>query len=274
MRSTRFLTVLLALCMATVLRAAPNDALEHREWKIDGVTREALVHLPSDTSKPMPLVFVFHGHGGNSKRAAQMFRIGQLWPEAIVVYPQGIPTPGRLTDPQGEKNGWQKEIGDQDDRDLHFFDAMLESIRKEQKVDESRIFVTGHSNGGSFTYLLLAARGDVFAAIAPSGALEAHDVKQMKPKPVFHVAGSKDPLVKFEWQKEMINAMIRKNGCDPEGKKDGELITRYESKTGNPVVTYIYNGGHGFPPEAPAQIVKFFKIQQKPTTQPTKTSGT
>ena len=36
----RFLTVLLALCMATVLRAAPNDALEHREWKIDGVTRD------------------------------------------------------------------------------------------------------------------------------------------------------------------------------------------------------------------------------------------
>ena len=38
MRSTRFLTVLLALWMATVLRAAPDDALEHREWKIDGAT--------------------------------------------------------------------------------------------------------------------------------------------------------------------------------------------------------------------------------------------
>jgi polyhydroxybutyrate depolymerase len=262
------MTVLLAICMATLLRAAPDGSVEHREWKIDGVTREALIHLPSDTSKPAPLVFVYHGHGGNSNQAARSFHIGQLWPDAIVVYPQGLPTPGRLTDPEGKKNGWQKEIGDQNDRDLKFFDAMLESIRKEQKVDDSRIYVTGHSNGGSFTYLLLAARGDVFAAIAPSGALEARDIKLMKPKPVFHVAGSKDPLVKFEWQKEMIDVMIRKNGCDPKGTKVNDRITTYESKTDTPVVTYIYNGGHGFPPEAPAEIVKFLKTQQKPTTQP------
>jgi polyhydroxybutyrate depolymerase len=262
------MTVLLAMCMVTLLHAAPSDALVHKEWTIDGVKREALLYLPSDTSKTAPLVFVFHGHGGNSNQAARSFHVHTLWPEAIVVYPQGIPTPGRLTDSKGEKNGWQKEIGDQNDRDLKFFDAMLESLRKEQKIDESRIFVTGHSNGGSYTYLLLAARGDLFAAIAPSGALEAHDIKQMKPKPVFHVAGSKDPLVKFEWQKEMIDAMIRKNGCEKEGKPDGDLIMRYESKTGNPVVTYIYNGGHGFPPDAPTQIVKFFKTQQKPTTQP------
>ena len=268
MRSTRWAVTLLIVCLAFVVRAAPDSSLVHREWTIDGVKREALVHVPADTSSPAPLVFVYHGHGGNSNQASRSFHLHDLWPEAIVVYPQGLPTPGRLTDPKGEKNGWQKEIGDQSDRDVKFFDAMLESIRKDQKVDDSRIFVTGHSNGGSFTYLLLAARGDVFAAIAPSGALEAHDIKLMKAKPLFHVAGLKDPLVKFEWQKEMIDAMLRKNGCDPNGTKDGDRITRYESKNNTPVVTYFYNGGHGFPPEAPAEIVKFFKDQKKPTTQP------
>jgi polyhydroxybutyrate depolymerase len=258
----------LFIAFTTFAAHAADKPLVHREWTIDGVKREALVYLPSDTKSPAPLVFVFHGHGGNSNQAARSFHIHDLWPEAIVIYPQGIPTPGRLTDPKGEKNGWQKEIGDQNDRDLNFFDAMLESLRKEQKVDDARIFVTGHSNGGSFTYLLLAARGDQFAAIAPSGALETRDARSMKPKPLFHVAGAKDPLVKFEWQKQMFEMMIRKNGCDPTGVKDGERITRYASKENKPVVTYIYNGGHAFPPEVPKEIVKFFKAQTRPTTQP------
>src|SRR4051812_1317347 len=115
MRSTRLVTVLFAICAASFLRAAPADALAHREWTVDGVKREALVYLPSDTSKPAPLVFVFHGHGGSSNQAARSFRIHELWPEAIVVYPQGLHTPGRLTDPNGEKNGWQAQIGDQND---------------------------------------------------------------------------------------------------------------------------------------------------------------
>ncbi len=267
MRSIRWICAGLILLTTLNLRAA-DDAPVHREWTVDGVKREALVYLPTDNKTPAPLVFVFHGHGGNSRQVARSFHIHDVWPEAIVVYPQGLPTPGRLTDPDGKKNGWQKEIGDQNDRDLKFFDAMLESIRKDQKVDDSRIYVTGHSNGGSFTYLLLAARGDVFAAIAPSGALEAHDIKQMKPKPLFHIAGENDPLVKFDWQRQMIDAMIRKNDCDPKGTKQTDVMTRYESKIGAPVVTYIFNGGHAVPPEAPAEIVKFFKSQQKPTTQP------
>ena len=80
---------------------------------------------------------------------------------------QGLPTPGQLTDPEGKRNGWQKTVGDQKDRDLKFFDAVLTKLKADYKVDESRIYSMGHSNGGGFTYLLWAARGDQFAAFAP-----------------------------------------------------------------------------------------------------------
>ncbi len=52
------------------------------------------------------------------------------WPEAIVVYMQGLNTPGALTDPDGKRPGWQKTFGDQGDRDLKFFDAVLATLRK------------------------------------------------------------------------------------------------------------------------------------------------
>ncbi|MFY8056754.1 MAG: hypothetical protein ACOVRM_03375, partial [Planctomycetaceae bacterium] len=59
--------------------------------------------------------------------------------------------------------GWQKSAGDQQDRDLKFFDVVLQSLRSEYRVDDRRIYATGHSNGGGFTYLLWSERSAVFA---------------------------------------------------------------------------------------------------------------
>ncbi|QOV92493.1 prolyl oligopeptidase family serine peptidase [Humisphaera borealis] len=209
-------------------------------------------------------MFVFHGHGGSMKNAARQFHIHDLWPEAIAVYLQGLNTPGRLTDPEGKKPGWQSGPGDQGDRDLKLFDTVLKSLKETYKVDESRIYSTGHSNGGGFTYLLWAARGEVFAAMAPSAAAAAKTSNLLKPKPVLHLAGETDPLVKYEWQKAMMDYLRKLNGCAAEGKKEGERLTVYPSATGTPVATYIHPGGHQFTPDSPAVIVKFLKEQVKP----------
>jgi SAM-dependent methyltransferase len=54
-----------------------------------------------------PLFFAFHGHGGNMRQADRSFSYQAQWPEAVIVYPQGLPTPGQLTDPEGKRNGWR-----------------------------------------------------------------------------------------------------------------------------------------------------------------------
>jgi polyhydroxybutyrate depolymerase len=243
-----------------------TEAWIARSWTVDGVTREALISRPvSKGESPSPLVFAFHGHGGNMKNATRMFPIRELWPEAIVVCMQGLNTPGRLTDPEGKKPGWQSSAGDQGDRDLKFFDAVLATMKVEHPIDERRIYSTGHSNGGGFTYLLWAMRGDVFAAMAPSASAATRSRTLLKPKPLLHIAGETDPLVKYEWQKATIQAVRVINGCG-EGKA-WELdpnCTIYPSASGNPVVTAIHPGDHGFPRQAPAVIVKFFKSQVKP----------
>ena len=252
---------LLVLC-AGVLPASAE--LKQREWMIDGVTRKALVWIPeSAKTTAAPLVFVFHGHGGSAAQAARSFRIHEVWPEAAVVYMQGLPTPGQLTDPEGKKNGWNSKTDDPDNRDLKFFDAVLSSLQKEYKIDSKRIYCTGHSNGGGFTYCLWATRGDLFAAMAPSGALSRDGLPKLKPKPVLHVAGKTDPLVKYEWQEQMVQAVRKLNGCAEIGvpwASAGELTgTLYPSANGTPVVTLIHPGGHVFLKETPELIVRFFK---------------
>jgi polyhydroxybutyrate depolymerase len=247
---------------ATSLLAA--EPLVEKTWKVDDVERKAFVHVPAKSSVEAPLVFVFHGHGGTAMNAARTFHIHTNWPEAIVVYPQGLNTPGQLTDPKGEKPGWQGTKGNQDDRDLKFFDAMLEGLKKEHKVDAKRVYSTGHSNGGGFTYLLWANRHEAFAAVAPSAAA-ARYAKDLKPLPAMHLGGEKDPLVKFDlMQKPTMEAVKKANGCDADGKewaKTGDLVgTQFPSKGGTPFVAAVSpTGTHAFPKEGPELIVKFFK---------------
>lgn len=259
---------------ASERRAALDEVLKRRNpdgrlpeqlsWTINGLEREALVYLPQGgNGKPAPVVFGFHGHGGSAVNADRSFALQNHWPEAIVVYMQGIPTPGKLTDPEGKRNGWQHDLGEQNDRDLDFFDAVLKTLRERFKVDNTRIYSTGHSNGGAFTYLLWVARGDVFAAIAPSAAgSRALRSKPPKPKPVMHIAGEKDALVKFSWQ-ELTMAAIRKlNNCDSDGTDWAKDCTLFTSSLDSPVVTMIHSGTHKYPKEAPALIVRFFKEHQ------------
>jgi polyhydroxybutyrate depolymerase len=241
-------------------------ALERREWTVEGVARQALVYVPPVArTNPAPVVFAFHGHGGTMQNAARTFGFHSRWPEAIVIYPQGLNTPGRLTDPEGKKPGWQKEVGDQSDRDLKFFDAMLASLQQDFKVDARRIYATGHSNGGGFTYLLWAARGEKFAAVAPSASAAARAFAQLKPKPVLHVAGENDTLVKFAWQQQTMAALRRLNQSGEGQPWENEKgCTLYPAKAGPPVVTFIHPGTHQYPAAAPALIVKFFQQHALP----------
>ncbi|MCC6155659.1 MAG: prolyl oligopeptidase family serine peptidase, partial [Candidatus Hydrogenedentes bacterium] len=194
--------------------------------------------------------------------AARTFGYHTLWPEAIVVYMQGLPTPG-MTDPEGKKPGWQKAPGDQGDRDMKFFDTVLGDIKKSYRVDANRVYATGHSNGGAFTYLLWGTRGDAFAAVAPSAAPAARNMSGLKPLPALHVAGLKDELVRYSWQESTMDAVRQINQCEQVGKpweNAGPLVgTIYSSAVGAPFVTLIHPGSHKFPEQAPALIVKFFR---------------
>lgn len=229
------------------------------EIQVEGTAREALVFAPTTAKKrAAPVVFVFHGHGGGMTSAARTFAMHKHWPAAISVYMQGLNTPGRLIDREGKKAGWQGRPGDQGDRDLKFFDAMLAKLTADYQVDEKRIYATGHSNGGGFTYLLWETRGQVLAAVAPSSAAKGR-AAALTPKPAMHIAGKNDPLVKFQWQQASMEAIRKVNNCEAEGRPWARNCLIYDSKTDTPFVSFIHPGGHKFNPKAPALIAKFFK---------------
>ncbi|HWY52590.1 MAG TPA: prolyl oligopeptidase family serine peptidase [Chthoniobacterales bacterium] len=230
------------------------------KWTVDGMEREALVVLPSTSSKSRPpVIFAFHGHGGNMHFAARGMAFQNFWPEAIVVYPQGLPTPGIVMDFEGKKPGWQREAGQQNDRDLKFVDAILATLRQKYSIDETRVYATGFSNGGLFTYLLLSQRANLFAAFAPGGSALMRSVTLTEPSPVFHYGGEKDQLARFSRQQETIEQLRKFNGCAAQGEPCGSNCTIYPSTKGAPVATFIHPFGHIYPPQVTPLIVKFFQ---------------
>jgi polyhydroxybutyrate depolymerase len=211
-----------------------------KEWKVSGVTRDALVALPEKT-EGTPIVFAFHGHGGRSNYIARRWKLHELWSEAIVVYPQGLPT-RTPRDPNGSRPGWQMiDFGLSKNRDKEFFEAMWETARKKWKCDEKRVYITGHSNGGGFTYYLWAQKPDLFAAVAPVAASGERLIRNAKPCPALIIGAKNDEIVPWEGQEKAIEAVKRLNGPTA------------------PVEVFLHEGGHKYPDAAPARTIAFFK---------------
>lgn len=249
------LPILAAMSLASGLAFAASSKVMN--WTIDGTRRQAIVYAPGDNAGKAPVIFAFHGHGGNMQDADAGMRLQNYWPEAIVVYMQGLPT-NPASDPQGF--GWiYQPKQDGGDRDLKFVDAVIATLRAELPVDERRIYATGFSNGAMFTYVLWGTRARTFAAFAAVAGRIVPAVQLTDPKPLLHIAGEQDTTVPFQEQLHAIKTAREVNGDLEDGVTCGNRCTVYSSSKAAPVMTYIHAGGHVYPPGASEMIVKFFQ---------------
>ena len=272
--------ILIAVALLAMLaRSASADQGKPMTWNIDGDKRQAWVFAPpvEGNSEKHPLIFAFHGHSENEKDLPDMadkWNFQQGWPEAIVVYPLGLPGPPVVNDQNRPSTGrgWQRFVGDQGDRDLKFFDRMLETLRQKFPVDNQRIYAVGFSNGAYFTYVLWSARATTLAAIgavagAVIGAPGSPDVLPIPlthPLPVMHIAGLMDDTVLLEWQAETIAIDRKANNALNKGESCGDCCVLFSSSSQTPVRAVFFSGGHTYPYTwATAEFVTFFKSHSR-----------
>ena len=243
----------LGLVGLLLILGARGASAEVMRWQVDGEMREAIVYTPAAPrgGGRVPLVLSFHGYGDNMQNF-QSTNVHVAWPDAIVVYFQGLETRGGLA-------GWQVERSDGVDRDLRFVDVALASLRQTYNVDADRIYATGFSNGGMFTYLLWTERPGVFAAYAPVAARLRRSVRPKQPRPLFHVAGERDRQVRFSDQEAAIEIAVEVNGVGATTTRCGDGCTIYGSDTPAPVMTWVHSGGHVYPRGTTERIVSFFR---------------
>ncbi|RYZ36097.1 MAG: hypothetical protein EOO71_33090 [Myxococcaceae bacterium] len=180
------------------------------DWTVEhgGRTRAYRVHVPTgyDATKPTPVVFSFHGFASNEVEQEQLSRFSTLGDTEgfIAVYPRGLNFPEIYGQGDADTRGWNgvaccgpAQIAKVDD--VGFVDAVLADLDTRVCTDPRRVFASGFSNGGFFSYRLACERAQRFAAVAPVAGMEAlTDCDPSRPIPVLHFHGTADPTILYD----------------------------------------------------------------------------
>ena len=245
-----------------------NQTLVH-----DGNNREYAIYIPAsyDQSQAVPLLFNFHGGGGNIVDYMSSVDMRPIADTAnfILVYPQAVPDPGN-----GGATSWMHKAPTTFD-DVPFVEAMIDVIAAEYMIDDNRVYVCGYSLGGEFTYELACSLNNrIAAAGAVARTMQGETFNNCAPQHptgVLTILGTADGISDYNGitfngiQYYMSAAETHEywetaNNCDANptmstiantNTSDGSTVERYSWKDalGCTYVEHlkVINGGHDWP---------------------------
>jgi dienelactone hydrolase len=186
-----------------------------------------------DEDTALPLVFVFHGIGDSPGGILGRSELRQMAQEQgfMIAAPAGFEIDGTAT--------WN--VVSPENEDVAFFDDMLTCLGASFNVDQDRVYVAGHSNGGLFASNLLRLRSERLAAAAPiSGGWFTELDSAQRPLPVMVTwGGSADMAFNQDFHQRSLDLI--------EGlRADGHFV-----------VACDHGQGHLFPEETWGWLVQF-----------------
>ena len=237
----------------------------------DGLDREYHIYIPVsyDGATSVPLLFVFHGYGGNAR---DLMRWGDMRSVAdtagfILIVPQGYKD--HRGSPHWNVGSWT--IGSTVD-DIGFIEKIINRTSDEFNLDLHRVYSYGHSNGGYFSFELACQLGNKIAAIGSiGGTMSTESYDSCEPSDntsVITVHGTSDPIVYYtggrpynsKSQVETLRYWVDFNNINisPEiievpdsDKNDGSQVElyKYDGGTNGTSVHHfkVINGGHSWP---------------------------
>jgi polyhydroxybutyrate depolymerase len=242
--------------------------------QVDGRERSYDLHVPAsyDGTKDVPLVVALHGRLGTGSGQQKLAHLDEVSDERgfLVVYPDGL-----------DRSWADGRGGTPSDRsgvdDVKFISALIDKLESRYKVDRTRIYATGMSNGGFMSGRLacdlserIAAMAIVGASLSESAAAHCHPAK---PVSVLVIQGTEDPLLPLAGGElgrsgaggvmlshdAAVQKFVETNHCAGEPTKehivdkagDGtslDVTTHASCAGGSEVTGYVVNGGaHTWP---------------------------
>jgi len=241
--------------LATILAVALIPLLGFSQQTIhesivhDGEERTYILYVPANYTgeSEVPLVFNFHGYTSNAK---QQMGYGDFRPIAdtagfILVHPQGTLLKGKT---HWNVGGWT--LASKTD-DVGFTSALLDSLVAEYKIDRSRVYATGMSNGGYMSFLLACQLSDKIAAVASvTGSMTPQTFNSCDPQhptPIMQIHGTTDGVVPYKgaaWTKsidEVMKYWVTYNNCS--STAEVTHIADTDTTDGSTVTHSVYAGG-------------------------------
>lgn len=235
------------------------------------------LHVPEDPGalvRPLALVLVLHGGGGDGARIAEITGFDTVADAAgfLVAYPDGVErawSDGRNTSIHTPGVGRVDDVG--------FLTEVIRRVSEAYPVEARRVYIAGASNGAMMAHRFACENSDAVAAIAAvMGSIPENLYAAWKPaRPVSAIVinGLSDPIVPWSGGEVRVGGKthgrvvpvedsaafwVRHNGCSTDAESvwlpetgDGTRVWRKTftgGKQGTEVALYgIIEGGHTWP---------------------------
>jgi polyhydroxybutyrate depolymerase len=222
-----------------------------KELIVNGTTREYIIYVPENYTgtSSLPLLLSFHGLTSNMEFNFNYTNFDQLAEDEnfIVVHPNGI------------SNTWT--VSANDDTDINFIVALLNQLEEDYNIESNRIYSTGMSMGGFFSFSLACRLSDRIAAVASvTGSMyqpAINNCSPVKPMPILQIHGTEDGTVQYSSVAGLLDFWTSHNNTDdlpiiyniPDSDTgDGSTVERFEYLNGDSDVEVqhlkITGGGH------------------------------
>ena len=166
----------------------------HRMTFSDGVVREYILELPINYNPQVayPLAIGLHGVSGTASSARTLMSLESGLTPLIVAYPQGLSL-GVGTSPAWNAERCCEPATILQSDDVKFISRLINNIETQLRVDKSRVWAIGFSNGGMMAYRLACEISDQITGVGVgAGALTVGECAPSKKFSVIHIHGDAD----------------------------------------------------------------------------------
>jgi polyhydroxybutyrate depolymerase len=188
-------------------------------------------------------VLLLHGFGGSGDIVERYFRLQPIAAERGFLYAH----------PDGTRNARGEEFWNATDAccgfgstvdDSGYLEQVIRDIQARYSVDQKRIFVVGHSNGGFMAYRMACDHADTIAAITSLAGSMVNDLAACPPSApvsVLQIHGTADRTIsygggtivgsRFPSAEQSVRDWARVDGCATTPVTDGtrDIATRADS---------------------------------------------
>lgn len=194
------ITVIHLLAAMLLAAALPVRALEN--ITVGTTTRTMITYAPDGLPSQPALVIACHGASQDAAYLQSLSKWESVADTAkfVIVYANGL---NNMWDISGTS-------------DLQFMEAIIDTMYSRHHIDRNRVYLTGFSMGGMFTYYAASKMADKIAAFAPvSGYLMGGpNATASRPVPILHTHGTADDVCVYSNVQSHINAWVTFNGCE------------------------------------------------------------
>ncbi|MBO4531030.1 MAG: carbohydrate-binding protein [Paludibacteraceae bacterium] len=240
MKKSYLLIVAILFSMFSAYAAKHNGL---KSINTGGKNRQYFLYVPDCLTDNRPLIISCHGMDQDYNYQKQQTQWPSLADTAnfVVVYPVGLAGSawGRTF-----STGWDLDGMS----DVNFMLDIISDVKKDYNIDETRVYLSGFSLGGAFTYYMMNKAADRIAAFGPISGynLMNASTSTSRPVPICHVHGTADNIMAYSGIKDNMKKYAQAMGCNmtPEEKTgNGYSMIRYkDGDCETEVILYSVNG--------------------------------